>query len=710
MSVVEKWIWLNPEKYPNYQNTVYSGFSDDKENGNYTVAEFKKDYVFDEKIECVELRLSADTRFQLYINGNESVTGPVNVGGDFLFNDTPCTKYYSSRFTVFPDDCKLCFFARVQMMPVAINDYSRGKGGFMLWAKIRFASGRIKFVTTDGTWLARRNDAYVEPYKYNAGEQSEDYSPACETDNIWHTETAPIKTLCENKVLPLENFCVQLKSGECVDYLVPFDKIYAGFLSAEVKAKGELKATVDCMETDASPRRYEFIFNRDESFKSFQLDSIGVCRVHLENLSRHSAEFSLFVTETHYPVDDSFKTVTDDEDINLVLDVCRHTLKGCRQLMHLDSPKHSEPLACTGDYYIESLMTSMAFGDMSLARFDIIRTAEMLANRDGRLFHTSYSLIWVLMLWDVYMITGDRELLGECLNALTLLLARFETYIGANGLLETPPDFMFVDWIYVDGISMHHPPKALGQTCLCAFYYAALKKAKNIYRELGEYAEGDACSEKAENLKNAVNELLYDPEKGLYFEGLNTPTPEHLLYNYMPQNTTKRYYMPHSDILCACFGICEPEIARNLVKKVMTNTQWRDMCQPYFKHYLFEAIFKNGLTQEYTLDLLNEWKAPVRICPKGLTEGFVKPEPAYSFDHSHAWGGTPLYSLPKALSGLRIIEPGYKKVALSPNLLGLQKADFSIPTPFGAMEFHLERGKEPIMNIPREIETVFCEL
>ena len=30
--------------------------------------------------------------------------------------------------------------------------------------------------------------------------------------------------------------------------------------------------------------------------------------------------------------------------------------------------------------------------------------------------------------------------------------------------------YMFVDWIEIDGLSLHHPPKALGQTCLNLFY------------------------------------------------------------------------------------------------------------------------------------------------------------------------------------------------------------------------------------------------
>ena len=89
--------------------------------------------------------------------------------------------------------------------------------------------------------------------------------------------------------------------------------------------------------------------------------------IKLKNDSDEVSEFSISFISTNYPVKSVAEIVTDDLELNTVLDVCRHTLKICRQLHHLDSPRHCEPLACTGDYYIETLMTLFSFGDMSLA-------------------------------------------------------------------------------------------------------------------------------------------------------------------------------------------------------------------------------------------------------------------------------------------------------------------------------------------------------
>jgi len=250
---------------------------------------------------------------------------------------------------------------------------------------------------------------------------------------------------------------------------------------------------------------------------------------------------------------------------------------------------------------------------------------------------------------------------------------------------------------------MHHPPKALGQTVLCAFYHGALMTAAKIYAALDDAADAAACENKAAALRGAMNSLLYDAEKGLYFDGLNTPTPEEMLYRYMPQNVEKRYYMPHSNILCALYGVCDDETARRLIRKVVEDAEW-GACQPYFKHFLLEAIFRLDLQDELTLKVLEDWKAPIKHCPRGLVEGFIVPEPTYSFDHSHAWGGTPLYSLPKALLGLDILEPGYAKIRLNPSLLGLENAHVEVPTPYGDIIADMQAGKETELTIPDGIE------
>lgn len=698
----EQWIWLPRDKYAAEQKTVLCGFDSDRA-ACYTVAEIKRKYSFAQKIIKADLRFSGDSAFQLYLNNAIVATGPACVGGDFIGNETRRENFYAFETTLYPETNELDFFARVKLVPIQICEYSKGHGGFMLSAVLTFGDGSQEEIITDESWFIRKNGAFKSFLSYDAGIMPDEYVNAEVVENIWNTETAPIPVREENELF-CDNSKILVSAFEKKTVVLNLNKIWAGFVNVAAKAKGEISVSLKCRELNEEPHIEELIFSGNGEYRGFFMHSAGNIEVDIENKSESEAELTVSFIETHYPVCDEASTVTNDAELNAVLETCKHTLKICRQTHHLDSPKHCEPMACTGDYYIESLMTLFSFGDMRLAEFDLIRTAVMLERENGRMFHTTYSLIWVKMLYDVYMITGNKGLLEKCEKALRLLLNRFDTYIGENGLIETSPDYMFVDWIYIDGITMHHPPKALGQTCLNMFYFGALECAEKIFRELCDKKEAEVCAEKRVKIKTAVNEILFDSEKEIYFMGLNTPTKEELVagWKWMPQNTDKRYYLKHANVLAAYFGICDDTLAKELVCKVMADEIEGD-CQPYFLHYLLEAVYRLNLCNEYTLDIINRWKAPVRECSKGLVEGFLAPEPTYSFDHSHAWGGTPLYSLPKALTGLEIVKPGMREIALSPSLLGLNYANAEILTPYGKVVCEMKAGEEPKISAPEEI-------
>ena len=129
MKSFENWIWLSKKDYKDNQNTCFNShiMGADK---NYTVAEFKKKYSFLKKVIKAELRFSGDTLFQLFLNDKIVATGPASVGGDFFGNEKVRDNFYSFETTLSPESNTLDFFARVQMAPVHLCDYSKGHGGF----------------------------------------------------------------------------------------------------------------------------------------------------------------------------------------------------------------------------------------------------------------------------------------------------------------------------------------------------------------------------------------------------------------------------------------------------------------------------------------------------------------------------------------------------------------------------------------------------
>ncbi len=699
------WIWLPESAYPEAQSTVYSALSDTSA-GNYLVAEFQRCYSFDQPVRRMRLRVSGDTAFRLYLNDQAIVTGPPCVGGDFIGNETAREHFFAYETEISPDTAILSLRAEVRMCPVQICEYSKGRGGFMLWAKLTFEDGSQAEISTGKGWLCRKLSAYTAARSFDGRCAPTALMPAEAISDVWHCETAPIPPRVERTIQP-EGSKIAFGPLEEKNVILPLDRIWAGFVQIAARCRGEVRVRVACREIDEEGSGEEALFVSDGVYRGFTLHSAGSLKVTCKNLSQAPAELCISFIETHYPAEEAARTTVYDEQIDQVLKTAAHTLMICRQTHHLDSPRHCEPLACTGDYYIESLMTLFSYGDMRLSAFDVLRTAHLLERESGRMFHTSYSLIWVLMLRDTYMAMGDLALLKRCESALDLLLKRFAGYLGENGLLETPPDYMFVDWIYIDGFTLHHPPKALGQSCLNMYYYAALCGAAQLYQWLGRMTAAAECLKRAALLRQAINELLFDPEANAYCEGLNTKTAEDLIGGWMPQNTGKRYIRKHANILAACFGVCDDETGKDLIDRIMREEIEGD-CQPYFQHFLLEAVYRLGLREKYTLEIVRRWIPSVQECPKGLAEGFYKPEPGYRFDHSHAWGGSPLYALPKAIMGLEILSPGMTRIRLRPSTLGLKAAHAELMTPCGPVVLDVQEGKAPIITHPADVQVILA--
>lgn len=692
-----KWIWLSEKRYPQYQQSPVSvNLEYDAVKFHYCVAEFEKVFSYEKEISSVDLRVSADAQFRLWMNGELVGIGPAHSGGDFL-TEQALPWHYANNYKMDTKGNALCFFAQVQLLPQVLTEFSQGHGGFYLEGTVTFADGSSTGICTDESWNVRRNGRFCAAKQYDETIMPDEWYAAEEVAQHWPLEDAPIPMLSLERILPQdkEQHCLAVSGGDTITVL--FDRIYTAYLG--VKASGPCKIGLEYFEIeDRKGNREEIALTGPGEFFTLRLHSVGGMRVHVYE-AEEQVSVEPFLLFTHYPIEQEAQLQTSDVQMDKVFDVCKWTLNICRQTMHLDSPSHQELLACSGDYYIESMMTPFTFGDMRLAALDVRRTAKWLEINDGRMFHTNYSLIWVQWLWFVYWYTGERQLLIDCQKALQLLLERFHGYLGDNGVLEHAPDYMFVDWVVTEGYSMHHPPKALGQTVLNAFYYKALTTAVDIAKEIR--TSYDVWEQRATELKVHFQEYFYDKELELYIDGLDTPGGG---TRWQPENPKMRHISRYANTLAVLYELC-PKAERARILSVVADPD-TDLphVQPYFMHFVLQAVWKEGLFGTYGFKILDLWKDVVRVCDKGLQEGWITPEPGYRFDYSHAWGGTPAYHIPLALTGFEMLEPGYQRIALSPKLWGLEHADVSIPTPYGEIRCVMQEGKEPIVTVPDELK------
>lgn len=106
----------------------------------------------------------------------------------------------------------------------------------------------------------------------------------------------------------------------------------------------------------------------------------------------------------------------------------------------------------------------------------------------------------------------------------------------------------------------------------------------------------------------------------------------------------------------------------------------------YFRFYVDEAMRKAGLADRY-LDRLGPWQDMLR---NGLTATAETPEPSRS--DSHAWSAHPNYQLLATVLGIRPGSPGFHTVRIEPALGALRWAKGQMPHPAGTIAVDYRRG------------------
>ena len=368
----------------------------------------------------------------------------------------------------------------------------------------------------------------------------------------------------------------------------------------------------------------------------------------------------------------------------------------CSQNILLDAPKHCEPLAsCSGDYHIISLVLAMATGNFDLSKHVLKGYADLLVRNKGQNANDNYSMIHTIWLWDHYMMTGDKELLKQCVKGCEASAKLYLKSIGEQGIIDHPRRYCFIDWLNIDGYNLFSAPACLGQSVMNMFFYKSLACLSDIYKEIGEEKLSKKYASKARKLKKAINNILFDKERGLYFEGqLEVPSG---YKTEIPEGNGKIHFRKHANILAVAYGLTTKKLAKAIINKTFGELNELEV-QPYFMHYYFEAIHKAGLDNKYARKLLEYWTKNIKIADKALPEGFYKPHPTYPFDYSHAWACSPYYSFIIASSGLNILEPGMKKISLNLSSLRLSNVSYSIGTPYGFIDVKLEKYKRVISS------------
>lgn len=128
-----------------------------------------------------------------------------------------------------------------------------------------------------------------------------------------------------------------------------------------------------------------------------------------------------------------------------------------------------------------------------------------------------------------------------------------------------------------------------------------------------------------------------------------------------------------------------------LMKKILEDKSLTQ-CTFYYRFYLTEAMRKCGMGDLY-VSQLEPWRDMIKI---GLSTFAENPEPTRS--DCHAWSASPNYHLLSLVCGIMPEGYGFDRVSVSPNLGGLGEIHGTVPHPKGDIKVSFRKNTEGKIN------------
>jgi hypothetical protein len=342
---------------------------------------------------------------------------------------------------------------------------------------------------------------------------------------------------------------------------------------------------------------------------------------------------------------------------------------------YMDTPYY-EQLQYIGDTRIQALISYYVAGDDRLAKqamrhFDDSRIPEgITASRYPSALTQlipPFSLIYVAMVHDYHMHRDDPAFVRRMLPGLRTILDWYGRRVDATGMLGTMPYWNYLDWAKEWPLGVA-PGADDGHSAAISLLYAyALQRAAAMEEDVGTPAMGAAYRARAEAVVRATRAQAWDPARGLFRD--------------RPDSAS---FSQQTNVLAILADAVPAAEQQAVMQRVLSDTTLTQATY-YFSWYLFEALRKAGLAEQY-VERLAPWRGMLAL---GLTSAPENPEPTRS--DTHAWSAHPNYGLLATVLGVRPSSPGFRTVLVAPALGPLRRAEGRVPHPAGDIDVSLER-------------------
>ena len=323
---------------------------------------------------------------------------------------------------------------------------------------------------------------------------------------------------------------------------------------------------------------------------------------------------------------------------------------------------------------------------------------------------------WVEGIRLYYEATGNADAVKEIWPTVTAQMDYFLNRRSDKGLVSAR------DWV-VWGNPLGY---GIGQTTtLNAFVYKALVDSAYLAGVIGNTGDQARFSKAAEDLRHAINTVLWDDQAGCYWAGYFSPediktmasTPRHGFNASL--NTIGAGFVPptfHGNLFALDRGVVPPERRASVMKAILAEANGPKkniggdvgIMPPYYLFKQWYALDESAYDQQILALLRTKWKRMVESPMECSWEDFR----GSGSSKAHIYGMYPGYFLSAYVLGVRRDAPvAEKQLLIEPHLGNLKKAEGTVVTEFGPVNVSwvLQDGKlNGVIAVPEGVATTLA--
>ena len=387
---------------------------------------------------------------------------------------------------------------------------------------------------------------------------------------------------------------------------------------------------------------------------------------------------------TGYWEDHASNFSSNNNILNQVWDFSKYSIKATTfNGLYVDGDRERIPYEA--DAYLNQLSHYTTDREFAIAR----RTIEYFME------HPTWPTEWqqhvALLIYADYMYTGNTELIERYYEALKhKTLFELSNEDGLITSTKVTEEFMYklgfkpgykkpltdiVDWPSKNFAGSKTKGERDGfvfkpySTVINAFFYENMKIMSEFAKLLGKTQEALDFEYRAAKAKKAVNEQMFNKEKGIYVDGIGTD-----------------HSSLHANMMPLAFGLVPEEHYQSVVDFVKSRGM---ACSVYGAQFLMDGLYNAG-EEDYALELLaskakRSWYNMIRIGSTISLEAWDY-EYKVNLDWNHAWGAAPANVIPRGLWGIKPKTPGFGIATIKPQMSKLKSSAIEVPTVRGTIK------------------------